>query len=134
MVKMRERAELLGGAEQEHFVFASYKPVHGQMEFFDPTRAMRSWKKAWSKSTAKAGLNGLRFHDLRHDAISKLLTDPSVSAQTVKAIAGHVSQRMLNRYSHIELDARREALEALSGKGYVIKHVINSLPDGSSVS
>ena len=30
------------------------------------------------------------------------------------AIAGHVSQRMLDRYSHIRLKAKRNALEALS--------------------
>ncbi len=32
------------------------------------------------------------------------------------AIAGHVSRRMLERYSHIRLEAKRNALEALSHK------------------
>jgi hypothetical protein len=32
------------------------------------------------------------------------------------AIAGHVSRRMLERYSHIRMEAKRAALEMLSGK------------------
>ena len=34
--------------------------------------------------------------------------------QTTKSIAGHVSQRMVDRYAHIRLEAKRSALEALS--------------------
>ena len=59
----------------------------------------------------------MRFHDLRHHAITELLTDPDISVQTTKSIAGHVSQRMIDRYSHIRLEAKRSAVEALSGKG-----------------
>ena len=31
------------------------------------------------------------------------------------ALAGHVSPRMLAHYSHVRLDAKRKALDALSG-------------------
>jgi hypothetical protein len=33
------------------------------------------------------------------------------------AIAGHISPKMLDHYSHIRIDAKRKALEALSGRG-----------------
>jgi hypothetical protein len=33
------------------------------------------------------------------------------------AIAGHVSPRMLAHYSHVRLDAKRQALDALSSRG-----------------
>jgi integrase len=81
---------------------------------FDPTQAIGSWKKAWRKLTVKAELPGLRFHDCRHSTITALLTDPRVSIQTAKSIAGHVSQRMIDRHSHIHLEAKRNAVEALS--------------------
>jgi len=55
----------------------------------------------------------LRFHDLRHHLITELC-ESGASEQTIKAIAGHVSQRMLDRYSHIRLDAKRQALEPLA--------------------
>ena len=35
---------------------------------------------------------------------------------TIKAIAGHVSRQMLARYSHIRMNAKRKALEAIVKK------------------
>jgi Phage integrase family len=73
--------------------------------------------------------SGLRFHDLRHQAITEL-AESQASDHTIMAIAGHVSQEMLQHYSHIRLEAKRRAVEALSGDsheagGYVTKHVTN---------
>ena len=39
------------------------------------------------------------------------------SDQTIRSIAGHVSEKMLEHYSHIRLDAKRSALNALSSRG-----------------
>jgi integrase len=124
LVKLRARAEMFGNVEPSHFVFAAFKPVgrfHGKkmlglrQSSFDPTRPIGSWKKAWRKLRDKAGLSGLRFHDLRHHAVTEL-AESGASEQTILAIAGHVSRRMLERYSHIRLEAKRNALEALSLK------------------
>jgi integrase len=38
----------------------------------DPTHAMSTWRTAWRRITREAGLHGLRFHDLRHHAITEL--------------------------------------------------------------
>ncbi len=46
--------------------------------------------------------------------------------QTTKSIAGHVSQRMVNRYAHIGLEAKRSAVEALSGRGNVMNNDMKS--------
>jgi integrase len=59
-----------------------------------------------------AGLSGLRFHDLRHHCITKL-AEAGVAEQTLMAIAGHVSREMLEHYSHIRMQAKREAVESL---------------------
>jgi hypothetical protein len=88
---------------------------------FDPTRPIRTWRKAWNNLTKKAGL---RFHDLRHHAITEL-AESGASEQTIMAIAGHVSRKMLERYSHIRMEAKRTALESLSGRrpeGYGTKY------------
>ena len=61
----------------------------------------------------KSPTAGLRFHDLRHHAITEL-AESQASDQTIMAIAGHVSPRMLNHYSHVRLAAKRNALDALS--------------------
>ena len=78
----------------------------------DPTRPMSTWRTAWRSLTKTAGLAGLRFHDLRHHAITEL-AESSASDQTIMAIAGHVSPKMLAHYSHVRLEARRKAVEAL---------------------
>ena len=89
-----------------------------RMSSLDPTQPLSSWKKAWRTLTTKAGLPGLRFHDLRHHLITELC-ESGASQQTMKSMAGHVSQRMLDRYSHIRLDAKRQALEALAQGSHV---------------
>jgi hypothetical protein len=48
------------------------------------------------------------------------------------AIAGHVSRKMLAHYSHIRLDAKRKALDLLTGRdepsGYVTNHDTKAPP------
>jgi Phage integrase family len=77
---------------------------------------MSSWRTAWRSLTREAGLVGLRFHDLRHHAITEL-AESSTSEQTILSIAGHVSARMLSHYSHVRLEAKRTALSALCNTG-----------------
>jgi len=61
----------------------------------------------------KSPLAGLRFHDLRHHAITEL-AESQASDSTVMAIAGHVSPKMLAHYSHVRIQAKRTALDSLS--------------------
>jgi integrase len=78
----------------------------------DPTRPTNGWRTAWEKSRKRAEIK-LRFHDLRVTCITKL-AEGQASDQTITAIAGHVSQRMLEHYSRIRMDAKRRALDALA--------------------
>jgi len=61
----------------------------------------------------KSPTEGLRFPDLRHQAITEL-AESQASDQTIMSIAGHVSPHMLAHYSHVRLEAKRNALDALS--------------------
>ena len=45
-------------------------------------------------SKVKRPTTGLRFHDLRHQAVSEL-AESQASGQTIMAIAGHVLPKML---------------------------------------
>jgi hypothetical protein len=58
-------------------------------------------------------LAGLRFHSLRHHAITEL-AESQASDATVMSIAAHVSPKMLQHYSHVRLQAKRNALDSLS--------------------
>jgi integrase len=54
----------------------------------------------------------IRFHDLRHTCITKP-SEGQASEQTLMSIAGHLSRKMLEHYSHIRMTAKRAALDAI---------------------
>jgi integrase len=56
---------------------------------------------------------GFRFHDLRHRAITSL-AESGAADSTIMAIAGHVSRKMLEPYSHFRMEAKRAAMESLA--------------------
>ena len=139
MLSLYRRAQSLGEVRPEHYVFPACEASH-----FDPTQPQRSWRTAWRNLTrliqcpacgkqqapsdtcgtpeckadlkkVKSPLAGLRFHDLRHHAITEL-AESQASDSTVMAIAGHVSPKMLAHYSHVRIQAKRTALDSLSTK------------------
>jgi integrase len=94
-------------------------PLRGTMGF-DFTKPMRSWRTAWKNLTEKAKLPGLRFHDLRHHCITKL-AEAGVPDQTLMSIAGHVSREMLEHYSHIRMQVKRDAVGALERRPVAVE-------------
>ena len=60
--------------------------------------------------------HGLRFHDLRHTIITEL-AEIGVADHVLESMSGHLSRRMLEHYSHIRIDAKRQALDALDNCG-----------------
>jgi integrase len=75
----------------------------------DGKRRPYEFRPAWHRTLKEAGINGLRFHDLRHEAVSRLV-EVGLGDQEVAAISGHKSMQMLKRYTHL----RAEDLVALS--------------------
>jgi integrase len=69
-------------------------------------------KTLWESVRKKAGIV-CRFHDLRHTVATKM-AEAGVPESTMKALLGHMSRAMLERYSHIRKAAKREAVEALT--------------------
>jgi integrase len=84
----------------------------------DLSRPMGSWRRAWRFACKAAGVR-YRPHDMRHTFISRLAENPTVSEQTIKALAGHVSRQMLERYSHIRSEAKQAAIQALEQRSTV---------------
>ncbi len=110
ILMLYRRAQAVGGTEPDHHVFPACE--HGKI---DPTRPQKSWRSAWRSLRKAAGLPRLRFHDLKHHAITEL-AESHASDQTIMAIAGHVSPKMLAHYSHVRIEAKRRALDALSSR------------------
>ncbi|MGC9217426.1 tyrosine-type recombinase/integrase [Acidithiobacillus sp.] len=59
----------------------------------------------WAFSTAcrRAGIHDLRFHDLRHEATSRLF-EKGFNPMEVSAITGHKTLQMLKRYTHLRAE------------------------------
>ena len=105
----------------EHFVFPSERygfdgnagRLHGAVKVYDldPTKPMASMKVAWT-ACRKAADVSCRLHDLRHTFISAL-AEAGVPESTMKAIAGWMSAKMLERYSHTRNQAKRDAVNKL---------------------
>src|SRR5262249_51286831 len=74
--------------------------------------ARLAWKKAWKIACQSARVR-CRWHDCRHTFITRLAKNPNVSEETIRALAGHVSKKMLERYSHIRLAAKEAAIADL---------------------
>lgn len=56
-------------------------------------------KLAWVRACKRAGLEDLRFHDLRHEATSRL-AEKLPNVIELSAVTGHKDLRMLKRYYH----------------------------------
>jgi integrase len=112
-VKMAiERANRLGSVQPDHYLF----PFRINRSLYDPTRHQSHFNKTWSVLRDKAQLPGFRMYDLRHHAITSMLENPDISEETVEDIAGHVSRKMKKRYSHIRMEYKRAAVEAMIQK------------------
>lgn len=57
-------------------------------------------KMCWRRIMVKTQLEDLHFHDLRHEAISRLF-EMGLSMPEVALISGHRDPRMLMRYTHL---------------------------------
>ncbi|WP_428622205.1 site-specific integrase [Sedimenticola sp.] len=69
----------------------------------DNERRSYTINKVWSAALERAFIKDLRFHDLRHEAVSRLV-EKGLSDQEVAAISGHKSMQMLRRYTHLRAE------------------------------
>ena len=58
------------------------------------------FRLAWVRLRRRAGLSDLRFHDLRHEAISRFF-ELGLNIPEVAVISGHKDPRVLFRYTHL---------------------------------
>lgn len=60
----------------------------------------RAWLyRSFKEACKKARIEGIRFHDLRHTAATRLV-EAGIPLHAVAELVGHSSIRMTERYSH----------------------------------
>jgi len=77
---------------------------------FENWKDALSFEHAWHRAVVRSGLKDLHFHDLRHEAATRLF-EQGLNPMQVAAITGHKTLQMLKRYTHL----RAEDLVALLG-------------------
>jgi len=60
-------------------------------------------RASWRRAIKQAGIAGLTFHDLRHEATSRLF-EKGFNPMEVSTITGHKTLQMLKRYTHLRAE------------------------------
>jgi integrase len=95
-----EQKLMSGGSE---FVFPSAGSKNGHL----------SWlRRSFTTACRRASIQGLRFHDLRHIAATRLV-EAGIPLHAVAKLLGHSTVKITERYSHPE-GSIQEAVEILA--------------------
>ncbi|HMC17657.1 MAG TPA: site-specific integrase [Gemmatimonadales bacterium] len=57
---------------------------------------------SFNRATRRAGITGLRLHDLRHEATSRFF-EKGLNVMEVASVTGHKTLQMLKRYTHLSV-------------------------------
>lgn len=71
--------------------------------------------KIWGDLKRELRMSDLHFHDLRHEAVSRLV-EGGLSDQEVASISGHKSMQMLRRYTHLRAEDLVEKLDKIRAR------------------
>jgi len=105
------------------------RPIDTDLIFFgepgkDKKRRPYNFNKVWLDIKRTAGCSDFHFHDLRHEAVSRLV-EAGFSDQEVAAISGHKSMQMLKRYTHLRAEDLVKRLDTLEKKNRAKRHPID---------
>lgn len=111
------------------------RPSDSDLVFFgEPGRSGKrspyQFTKIWAGIKLALGMNDLHFHDLRHEAVSRLV-EGGLSDQEVASISGHKSMQMLRRYTHLraeDLVVKLDNIKRSDGRG-VVKNLGVGIPE-----
>jgi len=93
------------------------RPLDTDLIFFgepgrNGKRGPYAFDRMWQEIKREQGIMDFRFHDLRHEAVSRFV-EAGFSDQEVSAISGHKSMQMLKRYTHLRAEDLVGRLDAI---------------------
>lgn len=93
------------------------RPIDTSLLFFgepgkDGKRRPYCFNKLWANLLKELKIDDLHFHDLRHEAVSRLV-EAGLEDSKVAAISGHKSMQMLKRYTHLRAEDLVQELDGL---------------------
>lgn len=100
----RKEVEAATGRKVPHLFFYYERSANGQAEAGDP---IQDFRHAWGTACRKAGVPGLRPHDLRRSAARHFIR-AGISENVARAYTGHKSRSIFDRY---DITAEADLLE-----------------------
>jgi integrase len=97
------RAMKLRGSAKSEYVFPNPSGFPGPFEQFD---------HRWYEALTAAGIEGFRFHDLRHCCASYLAAN-GASLLEIADVLGHKTLAMVRRYSHLTQSHKATVIEKM---------------------
>jgi integrase len=78
-----------------------------------PDRPVADIRKFWTSVQAKAGLEGVRLHDLRH-TFASLLASGGASLPMIGRLLGHTQSKTTQRYAHLMDSPLRQGVDSVA--------------------
>lgn len=117
------------GPKDSGFVWASASAISSAWQRLKRTaiaEAQRLVTAGIALSDLPERLLDLRFHDLRHEATSRLIERTGWDNARIRAVTGHKTDAMLARYTHLRTASLASELAALEGGAVVNLHVVGA--------
>jgi integrase len=95
----------------------------------DPEKPRADLQRPWALVSRRAGLDGLRLHDLRH-SFASVGAGSGLGLPIIGKLLGHSSSKTTERYAHLAADPVRRAADAVSG---TIAKAMGEFPLGDPV-
>lgn len=89
---------------------ATFK-VKGEDRVFHMWLNSATVSKGFRRLTVRAGVEDFRFHDLRHEGVSRLFETTDLTDSEIMSITGHTSSEMLKAYSALRPNALARRLD-----------------------
>lgn len=113
------RAQALESTEPQHYLLplrlCNSNSPRDLKRKFDVNRPMTGWVRAWRKLMEKCGMNGFRFHDLRH-TFRTLGAEAGVPLEVMMAQLGHMDRETSLAYVHVQNRALERAKQLIESE------------------
>jgi integrase len=86
-------------------------------------------KRPWAVVSGKAGLSGVRLHDMRH-TFASFGAGGGLGLPVIGKLLGHAEARTTQRYAHLDNDPLRRASNAIAGR---LASAMGEAPKGGDV-
>ena len=81
----------------------------------EPDRPRHDLKKPWAAISKRAGLDGVRLHDLRH-TFASVGAGSGMSLPVIGGLLGHADSATTQRYAHLQVDPVRAAADVIASR------------------